>query len=73
MDMIDTPVAKAEILIRKPIDQVFQAFTDPEIITKFWFDKSSGPLVNNACVEWTWSHFNMTIPVIVKEFVQNKK
>jgi len=73
MDMIDTPVAKAEILIRKPIDQVFKAFTDPDQITQFWFDKSTGPLVDGAAVEWTWSELDMTIPVTVKKFVNNEK
>ncbi|MDG1997139.1 MAG: SRPBCC domain-containing protein [Emcibacteraceae bacterium] len=73
MDMIDTPVAKAEILIRKPINQVFNAFTDPDQITQFWFDKSSGPLFDGATVEWAWSELGMTIPVTVKKFIKNEK
>ncbi len=36
------PVAKAELLIRKPVGEVFEAFVNPEITTKFWFTKSSG-------------------------------
>ena len=71
-DTID-PIAKAEILIRKPISDVFNAFRDPEIITKFWFDESSGPLMENASVKWHWHQFNMSIPVSVKSFKENDK
>jgi uncharacterized protein YndB with AHSA1/START domain len=39
-----TPVAKAEMLIRKPVAEVFEAFIDPAITTKFWFTKGSGRL-----------------------------
>jgi len=46
-----SPVAKAEILIRKPVAEVFNAFTDAEMITKFWFDKSTGSLKENANVQ----------------------
>ncbi len=35
---IDT--AKTEMLIRKPIQEVFEAFINPEITTKFWFTHS---------------------------------
>ena len=34
------PIAKAEMLIRKPVAEVFEAFINPEITTKFWFTKS---------------------------------
>ena len=32
--------AKAEMLIRKPVSEVFQAFVDPEITSKFWLQKA---------------------------------
>jgi len=35
------PVAKAEMLIRKPVEEVFEAFIDPAITSKFWFTKGS--------------------------------
>jgi uncharacterized protein YndB with AHSA1/START domain len=38
------PIAKSEMLIRKPPAQVFEAFVDPEITRKFWFTKSTGRL-----------------------------
>ena len=38
------PVAKTGILIRKPVADVFEAFIDPNVTTKFWFTKGSGRL-----------------------------
>jgi uncharacterized protein YndB with AHSA1/START domain len=38
------PVAKAEMLIRRPIAEVFEAFVNPAVTSKFWFTKSSGRL-----------------------------
>lgn len=42
--LTQAPVAKAAMLIRKPIAEVFNAFIDPAITTQFWFTKSSGRL-----------------------------
>ena len=46
------PVTKTGMLIRKPVDQVFEAFVNPDITTKFWFTRSSGKLAPGAKVEW---------------------
>jgi hypothetical protein len=35
------PVAKTGMLIRRPVAEVFAAFIDPGVTTKFWFTKSS--------------------------------
>ena len=37
-------IAKAEMLIRKPVAEVFEAFVNPDITSKFWFTKGSGRL-----------------------------
>jgi uncharacterized protein YndB with AHSA1/START domain len=44
--------AKAEMSIRKPVKDVFEAVVNPEITTKFWFTKASGWLDENKKVEW---------------------
>jgi uncharacterized protein YndB with AHSA1/START domain len=38
------PTARAEMLIRRPVSEVFEAFVDPAITSKFWFTRSSGRL-----------------------------
>ncbi|MOA24608.1 hypothetical protein D3C78_1452950 [compost metagenome] len=45
--------AKAEMLVRKPIAEVFEAFVNPEITSLFWFTKSSGRLEEGKEVTWT--------------------
>ncbi|EHK53368.1 activator of Hsp90 ATPase 1 family protein [Mesorhizobium alhagi CCNWXJ12-2] len=32
------------MLIRKPVEEVFEAIVNPDITTKFWFSKGSGRL-----------------------------
>ena len=44
LQLTQAPVAKAEMLIRKPVAEVFEAFVDPEITRRFWFTKSTGRL-----------------------------
>ena len=34
-------VAKTEMLIRKPIADVFEAFTNPAVTSKFWFSAAA--------------------------------
>ena len=67
------PVAKAEMLIRKPVTEVFEAFINPEITTKFWFTKSSGRLDAGKQVTWTWEMYNASSQVTVKEVEENKR
>jgi uncharacterized protein YndB with AHSA1/START domain len=70
---IESPVAKTGMLIRRPIHEVFEAFINPEITTKFWFTKSTGKLEAGKQVEWTWEMYNFKIPVIVKKIEFNQK
>lgn len=61
------PAVKADMLIRRPVHETFEAFVDPQITTRFWFTKSSGRLEPGATVEWTWEDFDVTAAVHVKE------
>jgi uncharacterized protein YndB with AHSA1/START domain len=59
------PIAKAEMLIRRPAAEVFEAFVDPAITSKFWFTSGSARLAPQARVQWTWAMYGFTIPVEV--------
>ena len=61
------PTAKAQMLIRKPVREVFEAFIDPAITSKFWFTKGSGRLEAGTTVHWEWEMYNISVPVDVKE------
>ena len=52
------PVAKSEMLVRRPVAEVFEAFVNPEITTKFWFTHSSGKLEAGKQVKWNWEMYN---------------
>jgi len=64
--------AKAEMLIRQPIAQVFDAFINPEVTKKFWFTKSTGKLQEGVSVNWVWEMYDLTVPVMVKNIEPNK-
>ncbi len=67
------PVAKVEMLIRKPVEEVFEAFINPEITTKFWFTKSSGRIKAGTQVTWYWEMYNFSVQVKVREIIENKR
>ena len=67
------PAAKAEMLIRKPASDVFEAFVDPAITTKFWFTKSSGRLEPGRNVRWDWEMYGVSAQVVVREVEKDKR
>jgi len=68
-----TQYACGQMLIRKPVAEVFEAFIDPAITTKFWFTKGSGKLEVGKTVIWEWEMYNVSTKVFVKEIQKNKK
>jgi uncharacterized protein YndB with AHSA1/START domain len=65
--------SEAQMLIRKPVSEVFQAFIDPELTKYFWFTKGSDKLVVGKTVTWEWEMYNFSTKVVVKEIVINQK
>ncbi|WP_281885199.1 SRPBCC family protein [Paenibacillus sp. YYML68] len=67
------PQVRTEMLIRKPVHEVFQAFVDPEITTKFWFTKSSGHLEIGTRIRWDWEMYGVWDEIFVKELEENQR
>jgi uncharacterized protein YndB with AHSA1/START domain len=67
------PVAHTAMLIRKPVAEVFEAFVNPDITTKFWFTKGSGRLEAGKQVKWDWEMYGFSIPVDVKAIEKNSR
>jgi uncharacterized protein YndB with AHSA1/START domain len=67
------PAARAEMLIRKPVAEVFTAFVDPTITSKFWFTKGSGRLEPGAHIRWDWEMYDASAEVDVKEVEPNRR
>ena len=70
---VDPPVAKAQMLIRKPVPQVFEALANPAITSHFWFSKSSGPLDAGKQVRWDWEMYGHHTTVDVKAIEDNRR
>ena len=69
----DQPVAKIELLIRRPVAQVFDAFVNPDVITKFWFNRTSGPLAAGKSVTWYWDLYEASTKVRVLALEQDHR
>jgi uncharacterized protein YndB with AHSA1/START domain len=59
------PVARAEMLIRAPPAEVFEAFADPAVTSHFWFTHGSGRLEPGARVKWEWAMYGFSVDVDV--------
>ena len=73
MTVSDAATVKTQMLIRRPVSEVFQAFIDPTITTNFWFTKSSGKLEVGKAVVWEWEMYGVSAKVFVQEILTNKK
>ena len=73
LQLTQLPVAKTAMLIRKPVAEVFDAFINPEITTKFWFTKSSGRVEVGKPVKWEWEMYNVSTSVTAKAIEPNKR
>ncbi|WP_348824930.1 SRPBCC family protein [Flavobacterium aestuarii] len=65
--------SEAQMRIRKPASEVFQAFIDPEVTKYFWFTKGSDKLEVGKTVTWEWEMYNFSTQVVAKEIVKNQK
>lgn len=70
---IQPPVAKAQMLIRRPAAEAFKAFVDPILTTRFWFTHSSGRLEAGQKIRWDWEMYGVSTTVEVKAIEENKR
>jgi uncharacterized protein YndB with AHSA1/START domain len=67
------PVARTEMLIRRPVAEVFEAFVDPAVTSRFWFTKGSNRLGPGKKVRWEWEMYGFSVDVEVKAFEENRR
>jgi len=65
--------AQAEMLIRRPVEQVFAAFVDPAITSKFWFSRGSSKLDTGKTVTWHWEMYGFSVEATAKTIEPNKR
>lgn len=63
---------EAQMLIRKPVEDVFEAFINPEITTNFWFTKSTGKLEEGKTITWEWEMYDVKKMVNVHQIIPNQ-
>ena len=68
-----TKCAEAQMLIRKPVEEVFEAFMNPAITRNFWFTKGSGRLEVDKEITWTWEMYNVSTVVVAKEILPDQR
>ncbi len=73
LELTHVPSSSTGMLLRRPVADVFEAFADPAVTTKFWFTRGSGRLEAGAQVEWAWEMYDVSIPVMVKVFEPNQR
>lgn len=66
-------VVETQMLIRRPAQEVFDAFIDPEITKNFWFTKGSDKLEVGKTIIWEWEMYGVSTQVHVKEIIPHKK
>jgi uncharacterized protein YndB with AHSA1/START domain len=73
LQLEQVPITKTGMLIRRPVADVFEAFVNPEITTKFWFTRSSGRLEVGKRVQWDWEMYGISIPVTAKNIEASRR
>src|SRR6266850_8297285 len=73
MEIQHLPIAKTEMLIRKPVSEIFEAFVNPAITARFWFTNGSGRLEAGKQIRWDWEMYNHSVEVSVKAIEENKR
>jgi uncharacterized protein YndB with AHSA1/START domain len=61
------------MLIRKSVAEVFNAFVDPAVTSRFWFTRGNGRLQQGANVKWYWDMYGVSADVEVKAIEVNRR
>ncbi|HEX8433802.1 SRPBCC family protein [Archangium sp.] len=68
-----SPTVKVQMMIRKPVAEVFRAFVDPTVTTRFWFTRSTGRLESGKTVRWDWEMYGASAEVRVDALEPDKR
>ncbi|KPE50671.1 SRPBCC family protein [Chryseobacterium indologenes] len=63
---------EAQMLIRKPVEDVFEAFINPAVTTRFWFTKSTGKLEEGKTVTWEWEMYGVSSDLKTLQIIPNQ-
>jgi len=66
------PEFQVQLKIRRPAEQVFEAVIDPQKLSGYFVQASTGPLVEGSTVMWSFAEAPEPFPVVVSEVVPNQ-
>ena len=64
---------QVQLKIRKPVAEVFDAVVNPDRLSGYFVQSSSGPLVEGTTVKWKFAEAPEPFPVVVREVVPDEK
>jgi uncharacterized protein YndB with AHSA1/START domain len=68
-----TPVANVSMLIRAPAADVFNAFVEPSMLTRFWLARASEPLAAGRSVTWEFMVPGAIAETHVQDMTPNRR
>jgi len=73
MELQSEPIARTQMLLRRSVAEVFEAFVDPAITSRFWFTRGSARLTEGEVVTWDWDMYGVSATVAVKAVEHNRR
>ncbi len=73
MSLSSPPAARTAMRIRRPVAEVFEAFVDPGITSRFWFTRGSARLTEGGLVTWHWDMYGFAAEVRVTALELNRR
>lgn len=65
--------AKAHVRIGKPVEEVFDAFANPDKMSSYFTSAVSGPAVEGTTVTWTWGDVGASGTVFYEKVEHNAR
>lgn len=64
---------KATIQIQKPINEIFENMVNPDKMTQYFIESSTGRITEKAELIWTFPEFDEKCPITIGQCIPNKK
>ena len=58
--------------ILRPVTEVFDAIVSRDKLCQYFTDTASSDMEEGAQIDWRWSHYEATLPVVVDKIVPNR-
>ncbi len=58
--------------ILRPVAEVFDAIVSRDKLCRYFTDTASSDMEEGAQIDWHWSHYEATLPVVVDKIVPNQ-